>query len=1047
MNITFRNLSISSKIFAAFSSFFVVLIILTFSVVIFFFNVNSRDALNRELERSSDLAIQVVHSLAKDTIRHHLKAESDTVIKVMDFLQKNGEKRGIPQAGIQNAAAEYLLSLKFGETGYAYVLDESGTILVHPFQEIVGKSVAEYAFVQEQLHVSEGYLEYLWKNPSDDIPQKKVLYTERYAPWGWIVSVSAYKKEFRSLVQINELKETIDNINVGESGYLFILDMKGTFLIHPSLEGINFRSLPAELNQDPSMFDQVLETLNGVTEYEWTDPVTFKKQKKILLYRYIPEFDWIIGSSMNLNDYRSKFRAVNFTLAVIFFVSCLLFLFISRYLSNLLTKPLFNLIQFIDTTAGSDYSGRFSYGGKDELRDLAEHFNKFLDMLQKEKEVRKRAEKRNQVLAQFPEGNPYPVMRVDRNRKILYANPASFDLLEVWGAPENNYLPMELQDKLVDQDERFGNIEYSIMNRYYNILYSHFTDQDAFYLFFQDITDRKENEYQMLMSESVFNNTLEGIAITDPHGLIERVNPAFSMITGYETEEVIGKNPRILKSRHHDREFYEKMWRDIKEQGSWTGEIWNRRKNGEAYPEWLTINSIHDEKGTLIHYVSLFRDISDIKDSEEKLRHQAYHDALTGLPNRLLFMDRLKQAIRQAERGKESLAVLFLDMDNFKTINDSKGHSVGDIFLETIAERLVRSCRQEDTVARQGGDEFTILLPDMQQNRNIVEIVQRIQKETCQPMTILDTEIIPSVSIGVTFFPDDGEDAELLMKNADMAMYKSKQAGRGQYTLYNAQMNEQFQKRLELENKLRRAMQYNEFSLVYQPKVSALDGRVMGAEALIRWHNPNIGHVSPSEFIPLAEESGLILELGDWVLEQALNDMKDFQLSGNQDFEMAVNLSARQFRDKRLIERIGLILDRSGVNRKQVNLEITENIAMEHSDESVEILENLHALGVKISIDDFGTGYSSYSYLKRYRTHTLKIDKSFIDELPGGSRSPAIMKNMIDLGHTLNMEVVAEGVEREDQYFHLKEAGCDIIQGYYFSKPLGKEDFLEYLKK
>ena len=1044
MKISFRNLSIRHKLSVSFSLFSLLLIILTFVLVSSFVNKNNRKLLQKELEDSSNLAIQVVNTNSEDTILHHLKSLSDTAIRILTFIETEGEGQGLSRSDIQLQAADYLGSIKVGDTGYAYVVDLDGNMLIHPFEEIRGSSVKEYNFVQQQLSDKTGYLEYLWENPNDEEPRKKVLYMDLFDSWGWIISITAYKQEFRSLVQIEEVRDTISQMSIGENGYLFVMDQDGNFLIHPDFEGMNYRDIPGGRERDS--LDQMIKTQNGSIEYEWTDPETNEETEKIILYRYIPDFNWIIAASVSQGDHDGFMNAVNLTLVSIFLTASLLFLLVSRYLSHILSKPLFELIAFIDESVGTDYSERFYYDGKDELKNLADHFNRFLEILQKEKEVRKRAERRNQVLAQFPEGNPYPVMRVDRNQKILYANPASFELLEAWGCPGNDTLPDVLQGTLVDTSEKFGSIEYANQDRYYSILYSYFSDQDAYYLFFQDITERKNSEYQMLMSESVFHNTLEGIAITDPSGGIKRVNPAFCDITGYSMEEVIGKTPRILKSDQHNADFYRDMWKSIVEKGSWSGEIWNRRKNGEAYPEWLTINSILDDKGKLLHYVSLFRDISDIKDSEEKLRHQAYHDALTGLPNRLLFRDRLEQAIRQAERGGETLAVLFLDMDNFKTINDSKGHSIGDIFLKTIAERLRNSCRQGDTIARLGGDEFTILLPDMHEDRNIVEIVSRVQEISCRPMTIQDMEILPSMSIGVTFYPDDGDSMELLMKNADMAMYKSKQTGKGSYSFYNPQMNEQFHKRLEMENKLRNALHNREISLVYQPKVSAENGRVVGAEALIRWNNPDLGFISPVDFIPLAEESGLILELGDWVLEKALADMKSFQQLGFEEFEMAVNLSARQFRDTRLLDRIAGIIGKTGIEKRFVNLEITENITMEDSEESIAIMEKLYDLGVKISIDDFGTGYSSYSYLKKFRTHTLKIDKSFVDELPAGVRTSAIMKNMIDLGHTLNMEVVAEGVEQEDQYLHLKEMGCDIIQGYYFSRPLNKVDFLSFLK-
>ena len=412
----------------------------------------------------------------------------------------------------------------------------------------------------------------------------------------------------------------------------------------------------------------------------------------------------------------------------------------------------------------------------------------------------------------------------------------------------------------------------------------------------------------------------------------------------------------------------------------------------------------------------------------------------------MLFEDRLSQYIRYAEREKSTLAVLFLDIDNFKTINDSLGHNIGDTYLQIISRRLSMICREEDTVARLGGDEFVILMPNMQEQKYVIDIINRIQIKLGDPLSFDEHEIIPSVSIGVTFYPDDGKNSQILMKNADMAMYKSKQKGRNTYSFYNQEMSIQFHKRIEMEGRLKKALINNEIRIAYQPKVKCSTLLVEGFEALVRWDSPELGMVPPQDFIGIAEENGVILELGDRVLDIALEDFKDFQAVAGRELEMAVNLSARQFRDHRLVERINEIVMKSTVSPRLVNLEITENIVMENSNMVLDILEHLYGLGVKISIDDFGTGYSSYSYLTRFKTNCLKIDKSFIDELTTDNITEAVVRNIIDLAHTLNMEVVAEGVEQEDQFHLLKAAGCELIQGYYFSRPLFKEDMLNFLK-
>ncbi|TCK61859.1 PAS domain S-box-containing protein/diguanylate cyclase (GGDEF)-like protein [Seleniivibrio woodruffii] len=559
-----------------------------------------------------------------------------------------------------------------------------------------------------------------------------------------------------------------------------------------------------------------------------------------------------------------------------------------------------------------------------------------------------------------------------------------------------------------------------------------------------EIDERIEKERQLLLAASVIENTIEGITVTDCFGTIQKVNPAFTEITGYEPEEVIGKTPRILKSDKHDEDFYKIMWGNLITKGTWSGEIWNRRKNGDAYPEWLSINAIRDEFGNITHFVAVFHDISEVKQGEEKLKYQAHHDTLTGLPNRQLFNDRLEMAIAFAKRHNQRVAVIFIDLDNFKNVNDTMGHHVGDILLQKVADILKKCVRQEDTVARLGGDEFMLILQDILTEANAVETARRILAEFARPISVGGNEFFINASLGITMYPDDGEDVLTMVKNADLAMYRVKETGKNGYQLFTKNMNEKVQTRVSLERELRRAVQQGEFDLVYQPKVSLSTGRVTGAEALIRW-NKDGRIVSPQDFIPVAEETGHIIAIGRFVLNKACEDAVKWHKLGFKDLDVAVNLSARQFRDENLIDSVCGIIDSTGIDPRLLGLEITENTMMEDIQTTIIALAHLVQRGVKISIDDFGTGYSSLSYLKKFPIHVLKVDRQFIKDIPDDTDDIAISTAIINLAKGLNLQVVAEGVETQEQLDFCREHGCDGIQGYFFSRPLSCDAFMELL--
>ena len=544
---------------------------------------------------------------------------------------------------------------------------------------------------------------------------------------------------------------------------------------------------------------------------------------------------------------------------------------------------------------------------------------------------------------------------------------------------------------------------------------------------------------------SVFDNAVEGITITKTNGEIINVNPGFTAITGYTAEEAIGKNPRILKSEHHDADFYREMWRNLTEKGFWNGEIWNRRKTGEAYPEWLSITTIKDRNGKASHYVAVFYDISDIKRGEEQLRYQANHDSLTGLPNRQLLIDRLETVLAHAQRHDLSLAVLFLDMDNFKTINDSLGHNVGDFFLQQVAKILEDCVREEDTVARIGGDEFIVLLPEIKHEQDAIQVARRIVEAFTRPLNIKGNELFASASIGISIYPDDGRHADNLIKNADLAMYEAKASGKNSYRLFTRSMNELMVRRLELENSLRRALDRQEFEVLYQPKVNTATGDISSCEALVRWRR-NGQLVSPMEFIPLAEETGLIVPIGKWVLRRACQEACAWYEKGY-PVRVAVNLSPRQFEQADLVDTVISILEETKLPHVLLELEITEGIVMDNVDDAIHTLRQLREQEVSFAIDDFGTGYSSLQYLRKLPLDSLKIDRAFIKELPVNEGDVAITTATISMAHALGLKVVAEGVETVEQFQFLKEHNCEFIQGYLFSKPVDTTAFQKLLEQ
>jgi diguanylate cyclase (GGDEF)-like protein/PAS domain S-box-containing protein len=561
----------------------------------------------------------------------------------------------------------------------------------------------------------------------------------------------------------------------------------------------------------------------------------------------------------------------------------------------------------------------------------------------------------------------------------------------------------------------------------------------------REIAVRRKAEDQLKLADIVFRTTVEGVFVTDARAQILLVNPAFSAITGYASDEVVGRNPRILKSDHQSDAFYEAMWRGLLTSGEWRGQLWNRRKTGEAYLQQLTITVFPDDNGKPLNYVAVFSDITELHEKERRIHHQAFHDALTDLPNRLLFNDRLEQALARAKRSGEHVAVIYFDLDRFKFVNDTLGHNAGDQLLRAVARRVDTGLRASDTLSRFGGDEFVVLAVGARTINAIEHVARQIATRFKRPFVIDGRELSVTTSIGVAVYPDDGGTGVDLVKNADTAMYRAKERGRDGIQFYTADMNTRALAHVTLQASLRRALERDEFEVHYQPRVCLADGRVCGMEALVRWRHPERGLIPPAEFIPVAEDTGFIVPLGEWVLAQACAQTRAWADDGF-PLRVSVNLSARQLSQPDLVQRVDAILARTGLPPSLLEIELTETLLMEHPEQTIAVLERFKRSGIVIAIDDFGTGYSSLNYLKRFPIDILKIDRSFIVDAAEDHDHAVIVETIAALGHALRMEVIAEGVESDSHLALVRRTGCQAFQGYYFSPALPASRFLELLR-
>ena len=562
-----------------------------------------------------------------------------------------------------------------------------------------------------------------------------------------------------------------------------------------------------------------------------------------------------------------------------------------------------------------------------------------------------------------------------------------------------------------------------------------------------DVTDLLSLLEKQKLSDEVLANSHDVVLITDAQNKIVQVNRAFTSVTGYGEDEVVGKNPSLLSSGRHDQEFYQSMWQQIEQQGKWSGEIWNRRKSGEIYSKWMNISTVRDTEGALMNYIAIFSAIGEHKVIQSRIEHFAYHDPLTKLPNRLLLRDRFDQAVAGADREGTMLGVLFLDMDRFKQVNDSAGHEAGDRLLCLAAERMENVIRETDTVSRVGGDEFVVLLTEVRDGNMVAVVAEKMLEAMVQPYDLGSIRAEVSVSIGIAIYPNDGKDFDTLLKMADTSMYHAKNCGRNTYRFFTEKMNQESAHRIQMQDALRNALINAEFELYYQPQFTLQDRKLNGMEALLRWNSPTEGLMLPDQFLPIAEEdSSLMLSINEWVLQEACRQNRLWQKSFGK-FRVAVNLSVQQFgKFNNITDTVAAVLSKSKLDPQYLELELDESILMQEVDHMSEVIHKLKALGVTLSIDDFGTGFSCLSCMKNLPVDSLKIDSSFVYNMCNDSADLALVRSIIQLAHNLGCSVIAEGVETQEQLQMLQAEGCDEAQGFLWGQPMTKREATQFLR-
>ena len=1031
-------------------------VMLSFLAIFVIFNLVTISQLktrgiDRFIEKSMSHFFANSEEQIRNSVRIRLRLENDNLIELARIYTGLVDEGTLPRDVAQQRLLDLIVQKRIGQSGYPYVIDTSGTVLAHPNEEYIGQNyktsdslpepIIEH--LQKQLAFHGDYIEYSAPALNGSQVREKMLVMDRFKPWNWIISTTAYADDpYVKAIRINEIQYYMTNETITGIHCVSMIDGDGNFLIHP--ENPTVDKMCIEDNIIPRLPD-IKKNILGEFSLPMKDGDGHIRNS-VVYYSYLASLDWVILGVGTPGDlYKPIYTAYIMTGIFVFVLGSAMYLLNRRFSRNL-TAPLHTLVSVLDSGSDTDFSVRADIRTGDEYELLSSHFNSFMDTHQKFLDKLQDAHLSIKLLARFPDENPNPILRLSTDRVVNYANSAAQkSILDHFDVRPGDTIPEEMYARLTKADTLSGRNEFVLGDRTYSFTTSSIQEPDELYFYGIDITRQKKFESLQLLSENIFHNSSEGIVITDAEGTIESVNPAFTVITGYSEKEAIGENPRILKSHKHNNEFYAQMWHDLKNKGYWADEIWNRRKNGSVYPEFLTITSVRNNLGEIVQFISFFHDLTEVKEKERKIVYEATHDRLTDLPNREYLLKKIGSLIKQSLQYHTRFSIVYVDLNNFKKVNESLGPETGDKLLIDAAERLTELIKPPDSVVRVGSDEFVCLLAHKGEESEIAIVIDDLKNIFTPSFFIGGHDIDIDISVGVSVYPADDTEPMNLIAKAEAAMHEAKKDVNRIYSFYSPTFHQKGLNRLQIEAGLKSAFENQRFFVNYQPKVSSRTGLITGAEALVRVEPIEDTFIGPDIFIPVAEEIGLIEPLGAWVLEKVCKDTRTLIDIDIDTINVAVNLSPWQFMRNELPVQVKNILESTGLPSENLSLEITESMAIANVDESIEMMQRLTEIGLSLSIDDFGTGYSSLSYLAKFPVQTLKIDKSFVDGIPGDSKSRGIVTAILALAENLGMETVGEGIETEEQYTFLRDAGCDRIQGYYFYKPMKFDEYKEIL--
>ena len=859
----------------------------------------------------------------------------------------------------------------------------------------------------------------------------------------------------------------VENYSIDSSGFLSILDGQSKVLSSQNKNRIKLASLATKYESDRSHKDNM--AFSNIHD---------KNNRKILLYKSkLSKLDWSVYAFVYQDEiFAPLYKQIKFALWLIVSMVFIELIFISFFMRRLISVRINSLLEATIQILKGNYDKRVSEIGDDEITQLSQSFNQMTSSLQTkiseiEVEQSKLATSERQLQGIINNSSAIISIKDIEGRYLLvnsaYCNEFKLPAAKVVGSNDQDLYPAYLANQFRANDQQVIDAKKALqfeengINKvdnkatYLSVKFPLLNEHNDIYAtcgIVTDITERIEREEalhqlnaDLSLSNAVLETIIEGVVITDENFKIVDLNPALEHLFGYSRDELIGNKPTIFRSDVHTEEFFDNLYQTLEEHGSWHGEIWEKTKSGKVLPQLLTVTCIRDKSGAITHYSGIYSDISELKQTEAKLQKLAHYDSLTGLANRRLLEERTTQAILSAKRYGHKVAMLFIDLDNFKYINDTLGHDVGDKLLQRLANRFSSIIRETDTLARQGGDEFVILLSKTHDKKDLTRIADNIKAAGSETLIIEGQELMVSCSIGIAVYPDDADSTSGLLKCADMAMYATKESGKNSFLFFTEDLNHVAVDRLKIERALRSAIDAEQLLLYYQPIIDAQTSQVIKVEALLRWPQSDGHFIPPDLFIPIAEESGLIMRLGEWVLKQALKDLPSLQATYGSPIKMSINLSARQFRHYKLAQKLHKIVIENKVSPAKIEFEITEGLLVDDYRLAQRILNELKVLGFSIALDDFGTGYSSLSYLKHFPLDTLKLDKTFMQDLSQEKRNQAIVSASITMGIALGMEIVCEGVETKEQYQFLSAAGNVGIQGYYFSQPLACDKMKHFL--